>query len=418
MTHDPHKGRPLLLVLSQTFVPDPAAVGQHVADVAFEMARRGWRVLVYTANRGYEDPSIRYAPREVIRGVEVRRLPLSSFGKRSLLTRALGTATFLLQSLFVALFTPAARGILVSTSPPLAGLAAVPARIFRGIPIIYWAMDLNPDQLIALGHIRPRSFIATMLEGGNRLVLHAASLIIALDRFMAERLMSRARIRRKLEIVAPWPHDQSPPPADLADNPFRRRHGLEGRFVIMYSGNHSPANPLRTLLEAMPRFRDDPGISFVFVGGGLGKREVEQTIREQNLTNAISLPYQPLSELWYSLSAADVHAVSLGDAMVGICHPCKIYGAMSVGRPVLYLGPSPSHVTDLLARGDFGVQVRHGDVAGMVQAIRTLRDMPPETLRRMGRTAADMVRQGLSQEALCGRLCDHIERVLNVARGG
>src|SRR5438477_8303351 len=93
--------RRTLLVLSQVFLPDPASVGQHMADVAIEMARRGHRVLVYAANRGYEDPSRKYAPREMIHGVEVRRLPLSSFGKRRILTRLLGTAIFMLQAFFV-----------------------------------------------------------------------------------------------------------------------------------------------------------------------------------------------------------------------------------------------------------------------------------------------------------------------------
>ena len=79
--------RKTLLVLSQVFVPDPASVGQHMADAAIEMVRRGHRVIVYSANRGYENPSLRYLPRENIGGVEVRRLALSSFGKKRILTR-------------------------------------------------------------------------------------------------------------------------------------------------------------------------------------------------------------------------------------------------------------------------------------------------------------------------------------------
>jgi hypothetical protein len=31
---------------------------------------------------------------------------------------------------------------------------------------------------------------------------------------------------------------------------FRKTHGLEGKFVVMYSGNHSPCHPLDTLLDA------------------------------------------------------------------------------------------------------------------------------------------------------------------------
>src|SRR5262245_64244005 len=85
----------LLLIFSQVFVPDPASVGQHMADVAFEMARRGWRVRVYASASGYEDPTRRYPLRETLGGVDVSRLRFTSFGKKSLLTRGLGTALFM-----------------------------------------------------------------------------------------------------------------------------------------------------------------------------------------------------------------------------------------------------------------------------------------------------------------------------------
>ena len=76
--------RKTLLIISQTFVPDPASVGQHMADVAVEMARRGYRVKVYTSARGYEDPTVKYPKRENLHGVEVRRLGLASFGKKTI----------------------------------------------------------------------------------------------------------------------------------------------------------------------------------------------------------------------------------------------------------------------------------------------------------------------------------------------
>jgi hypothetical protein len=53
-----------VLVISQTFVPDPASVGQHMADVAMELARRGYDVRVYASGRGYEDSSVKYPRRE------------------------------------------------------------------------------------------------------------------------------------------------------------------------------------------------------------------------------------------------------------------------------------------------------------------------------------------------------------------
>src|SRR5688500_16418726 len=115
---------PVILVFSQVYVPDPASVGQHVADVAAELARRGHRVRVYTADRGYNDPAVRYAARETIDGVDVRRLPFTSLGKARLWKRGLAAVAFAMQCAFVALFTRGLGGILFTTSPPLAGAAA------------------------------------------------------------------------------------------------------------------------------------------------------------------------------------------------------------------------------------------------------------------------------------------------------
>src|SRR5688500_12275913 len=123
-----------LLVLSQVFVPDPASVGQHMADVAFEMAARGHRVLVYTSARGYENPSTIYPKRETIRGVEIRRLGFASFGKKNLLIRAFGTLSFMLQAIWIVLTTRKLGGIFFSTSPPLIGIAAMIGKWFRRVP--------------------------------------------------------------------------------------------------------------------------------------------------------------------------------------------------------------------------------------------------------------------------------------------
>lgn len=402
------------IIFSQVFVPDPASVGQHVYDVAVEMARRGYRVRVFTANRGYDDPSVRYPSFEVREGVEIRRLPLSSFGKKSILTRVVGTASFMLQAIFRGMTVGDVAGILFSTSPPMIGFAATVVKMFRGVPIAYWAMDLNPDQLIAMGKLRADQPTTRFLESANRMILRNASLVVALDRFMADRLRPRAPIDHKLAIIPPWPHETFVEPIAHADNPFRDRHGLQGKFVVMYSGNHSPSNPLDTLLQAALHFRDDDSLRFLFVGGGIGKKAVEQFAAEHKLPNVLCLPYQPLSELRYSLSSADVHVVSLGENMVGIIHPCKVYGAMTVGRPVLYFGPNPSHIADILDRHQFGLSVKHGDVAGAIDAVQSFRSTEPAALARMGQVAQSVLAGSLSQEALCGQFCDALEAAFRV----
>jgi glycosyltransferase involved in cell wall biosynthesis len=405
------RDRKTLLIVSQTFVPDPASVGQHMADAAIELANRGRRVRVLASARGYENPNAVYPRRQRLGRADVRRFHFASFGKRSIALRVAGTAAFMVQAFFSALRQPRLGGIFFSTSPPLIGLPMCIVAALRRVPAIFWAMDLNPDQLIALGKLQPSDWTTRLLEAVNRFILRRASLIVALDRFMADRLAQRGVPRRKMLVMPPWPHEQHIQ-ADPGPNPFRLHHDLQGKFVIMYSGNHSPSNPLTTLLDAAVQLKGDVALKFLFVGGGTAKAQVQAYIRDHNLDNVMSLPYQPLEELKNSLTAADVHAVSLGQPMVGIVHPCKIYGAMAAARPILFLGPRPSHISDILQTHGIGLQVSHGDVAGMIAAIERFRAMPAAQLADMGNRARQTLRQFFSQDELRRRFCDAVENAI------
>ena len=375
-----------LLVISQVYAPDPAAVGQHMADLAEEMARRGWRVVVYTSARGYDDPSVIYPRRELCRGVDIRRLPLSSFGKRSIAIRLLAQTCFMLQAVVRGLFTRGLAAVLVSTSPPFAGPGGSMISCLRRVPLTWWVMDLNPDQMIAAGKITPDSLSARVFNWMNRLTLRRASAVIALDRFMKDRLVAKLPVAEKIHVVPPWSPDDDMTADPVRVSEFRERHGLSGRFVIMYSGNHAIQHPLATLLAAAKALETDTRIKFVFIGGGAGKREVDARI-EAGASNILSLPYQPLAMLPHSLAAADLHVVSMGDDMVGIIHPCKIYGALAAGRPILFFGPSRSHVGEILSGADVGWSVGHGDIQGAVDAIRAAAALDSEAIATLGKRA-------------------------------
>lgn len=247
-------GRPAtILVLSQVYPPDPASVGQHMADAAEELVRRGHRVVVLTADRGYDDPALRYPARETRGGVEVVRLPFCSFGKASIAIRLLGGVSFVLQAIVRGAWLGRVDALLVSTSPPLASLAALALSGLRGAPVVYWVMDLNPDQMVALGMMAPTALPVRLFNCLNRRILRRARRVVVLDRYMAERVNAKVDVRDKLAILPPWPHEDHLEDLPHAANPFRAAHGLAGRCVLMYSGNHGPSNPIGTMLEALGR---------------------------------------------------------------------------------------------------------------------------------------------------------------------
>ncbi|MCG8448187.1 MAG: glycosyltransferase family 4 protein [Pirellulales bacterium] len=403
-----------VLVLSQVYPPDPTSVGQHMHDAAAELVQRGYRVVVLASARGYEDSSKIYARRENRDGVDVRRLPLSSFGKASILIRLIGGALFTLQCMVRGMFTRGMTHMLVSTSPPMCPFAAVMIGLLRRVHITYWVMDLNPDQMVALGKLQPGSWPVRIFDWLNRRILKRARAVVAMDRFMAERLNRKVDISEKLVVSPPWPHEDHVQPVEHQHNPFRREHKLDGKTVIMYSGNLSIASPVTTILEAARRVEDLEDLLFLFIGGGLGKREVDERIAAENPPNIRSLPYQPIERLRYSLSAADVHLVSVGQDIVGICHPCKIYGSMAVSRPILLLGPNPCHVSDILDGQQIGWSLEYGDVDRAEQVIREIYACDSEQRMEMGRRARLVVDEKFTKQQLCGQFCDVVENGPNL----
>jgi hypothetical protein len=410
-----------LLVVSQVYVPDPTSVGQHVADAAEEMARRGWKVRVLAANRGYEDASKRYADREVRGGVAIRRLPFSSMGKKTILHRLGGQLSFCLQAIVWGLLGPRPDLVLVSTSPPMAPIVGVLLSRLRGIPFVWWAMDINPDQAVISGQARAGSVPVRLLEVLIRSVLRRATAVVALDRFMAARLEAKVPgVRERMHTIPPWPHETFLGEAPRLENPFRREQGFGDKFVVMYSGNHSLVHPLETLLAAAERLRNEEGILFVFVGGGAGKVKVEEFAHSGNFPNVVSLPYQPMENLKHSLSAADVHAVTMGNDMVGVVHPCKFYGAMAIGKPVLCFAPEASHLGELIEETGCGWRFDHGDVDGAVAKIRELAgamrrrsDIAAQGsmtgLADVGRRGVEAVRGKYGEASLKSKFCDVLE---------
>jgi colanic acid biosynthesis glycosyl transferase WcaI len=402
--------QPTVVVFSQVYVPDPASVGQHMHDVAMELVTRGFRVIVFTSDRGYENPSQRFSRYELRAGVHIVRLPLASFGKRNLPLRLLGAGVFLSEALAVALALRRVDRVLVSTSPPMCAAAGLALHRARGIAFDYWIMDLNPDQIVALGGLSGNARPVRALDWLNSEALERAAHVVTLDRFMAERVRAKRDVGHKLHVLPPWPHVQ----ADAAlparsSSRFREQHDFGDARVVMYSGNLSPVHPIATLLDAAQRLRDEPRLLFVFIGGGAGREQIERAIVERQMTNLRTLPYQPLAALPESLSAADVHVVTMGNAMVGIVHPSKIYGAMAVGRPILAFAPKPSHVAELVSSERLGWVIAHGDVDGAVRALREIAMEPDARLAEMGGRAREVARTRFERDGLIERFCDALE---------
>jgi colanic acid biosynthesis glycosyl transferase WcaI len=377
-----------ILLLNQTFHPDIVATAQYLTQLALGLIEKGHAVTVVSSRRGYDAQEQLFPKHETWRGIEIYRISSSSFGKSTQWRRAIDFGTFMLNCAWRVLTLPHHDVVVTLTSPPLISFLGALLTLVRRSHLIYWVMDLNPDEAVAAGWLRQDSWAAHGLEAISRFSLRRASRIVVLDRFTKERIRAKGIPAGKVVVIPVWSHDDAVRFDAKGRELFRLEHGLADKFVVMYSGNHSPCHPLETLLEAAKALAGDSRIAFLFVGGGSGFAGVKAYARAHGLSNVQCLPYQPIERLSASLSAADMHVVVMGDPFVGIIHPCKIYNILAVltkdqgpgtkdqgPGTILYIGPEVSHVTEIL--GPLGAAVswgwaRHGDVEAVRRCVEAM----------------------------------------------
>ena len=395
-----------ILLLNQVFYPDVVATAQYLADLAAALAKQGHEVTVVSSRQAYEHPETIFPAREVWRGVKIFRVFSASFGKSTKWRRAADFASFLLFSCIQLLFLPRHDAVVALTTPPLISfIGAWRAKLWRA-RFYYWVMDFNPDEAIAAGWLQADSFTAKFLERLSRFSLRRADGIIALDSFMRDRIVAKQIAAEKVAVIPPWSQDRQVIFDAAGRETFREAHGLAGKYVVMHSGNHSPVHPLDTVMKAADQLGIGTEVVFCFIGGGSEFSRIKTWAAKSQ--NVLCLPYQSLDKLSASLSAADAHVVVMGDAMLGLVHPCKIYNILTVGAPVIYIGPKQSHVTEILtglkSRHPWA-SVRHGDVGELVKQIDQLRQ---ESIVHQRQPPAE-VETHFSQATLLPRLMALIE---------
>jgi colanic acid biosynthesis glycosyl transferase WcaI len=361
-----------ILLINQCFYPDVVSSAQHLADLALELVQAGHKVTVLAGRRGYDDPDRRFAKKEVWEGISIIRIPSTGLGKASRLSRAIDFGSFMLSCLFRMLFLPRFDRVVALTSPPLISFLAAIFAFLKRERFYCWIMDMNPDEAIAAGWLPKNSIMGKMLAAMLMYSNRIAKRLIVLDRFMKERLLFKGVDEGKIAIIPPWSHDEYVFFDAEGRSKFRADHGWTDKFVIMYSGNHSPCHPLDTLLQSALSLADRPDIRFAFIGGGSEFGKAKSFAAKHSLENVDFLTYQPVSKLAETLSSADLHLVVMGNPFIGIVHPCKIYNILSIGSPFLYIGPEQSHIEDLAKHAknsDSIYSVRHGDVHSVVNSI-------------------------------------------------
>jgi glycosyltransferase involved in cell wall biosynthesis len=372
-------------LLCQHFYPEMVSTGLHMTELATGLAERGWLMQVYCAapeRQLSEDGAEEY------NGVRIRRIKPLGNHRRNLAARLVFALSFTFGCLWrVARDRSRLAGLIVTTNPPFVGLAALAMRMLFGMRYLVIVYDVFPEVAVRLGVLRKGSLFERLWDWFTRRLLRSASHVVVIGRDMEEIIGAKVGSDGPpITLIPNWSDARCVHPIARDENPFVRKHNLNGRIVVQYAGNMGRTHNIEVLLDAAALLREQEKIVFLLIGDGARRERLQQMALERNLTNVRFLPFQPYERLAQVLSAADIAVVVLERGFEGLSVPSKTYGAMAAGVAILGLIEPHSEIGRTIIEEQCGIVVEDPTGPRIARVINELAN-EPHRLAEMGANA-------------------------------
>ncbi|HWJ43792.1 MAG TPA: glycosyltransferase family 4 protein [Gaiellaceae bacterium] len=395
----PEARKPRLLVLNQYYWPGIEATAQLLTDLCEALADDIDITVVTGVLHGHEDE-----PRRVVRnGVEILRVPSTSFERSQVLARASNYVTYLGNALLRGLRAPRPDIVLCMTDPPIvADVALLVARRFRA-PLVVISQDVFPEIAVQLKRLE-NPVAMKLLRSLVSLYLRRADRIVAIGDTMRRRLEEKGAPAERVSVIPNWVDTERLVPRDRA-NEWARNIGLDKKFVVMHSGNVGHAQDLDSLVRAATFLRDVDDLAILIIGTGARHAELVALAELLEVDQVAFLYYQSRGVLPQSLSAADVHVVGLAPGLAGYVVPSRLYGILAVARPVIVAADAESETAQVVERASCGIVVPPGRPELLARAIRDVHDGKYD-LAEMGRRGREWVEREAGRNVAVRRYRD------------
>ena len=362
-----------IIFINRYFYPDHSATSQLLSDLAFRLKGNSSETHVITSRQSYDEPKAILLSEEIIQGVHVHRVWTTRFGRHNNYGRAIDYLSFYVTSMFCLLRVTRRDDIVVAkTDPPLISVPAAIVTKIKSAHLVNWLQDLFPEVAEKLGIKFISGPLYSTLKWLRNQGLQMARQNIVIGKKMAEYLRNEGIPDDRITIIDNWVDGEQIQPVAPDENELRKEWGLEGKYVIGYSGNLGRVHDFSTILDAAEMLMHEADIVFIFIGGGIKLESAKTQCHERGLSNVLFKPYQPRERLSKSLSVPDVHLISLNPALEGLIVPSKFYGVLSVSRPIVFIGDDSGEIAHKLNKHACGLTIEEGDAVGLGAVINNL----------------------------------------------
>ena len=318
---------------------------------------------------------------EEINGVKVLRIRVPEFSKTNKKSRVKNIVSYFFGAMGATFKVGKMDYVFSISQPPiLGGLLGVWGKWMKHAKYIYNIQDFNPEQVLAVGYTKSK-LITDAMMWFDKFSCKRSDLVITVGRDLVETVENRFKDKKvpKTVMINNWIDENEIYPLDESNEKvlaFKKKYGLGGKFVIMYSGNIGLYYDLENLIKVVEKIKpgtktaDGREVVFAFVGAGSVLDKLVLYVKQHHMDNVTFIPYQDKADLIYSLNAGDVHWCVNAKGIKGVSCPSKAYGIMAASKPILGVLESGSEVRCLIEDTHGGLCCEPGEYDKVEENIR------------------------------------------------
>ncbi len=312
-------------------------------DILNAFVRSGTEIelLTGTVEYNYEAPD---------KDIKIRYF--NKYKNATFTSRIVSGIYFTITTFFYLLFKSRRNELILVSTPPFTFYTAWFLKKMRGQKYHLVVWDLYPDVLVNLGVLSKNNILIKFWRMLNEWAFRNASSIFTLGKGMDNAIRNYTKVSP--EIIPNWVETSFIVPLRKEENSFVKDHELNGKLVVLYSGNLGLTHDVEAIVFAAKELLFDTSIKFVIIGDGPKLPKIKEFVNSNKLTNVLILPYQDKSVLPYSLSSADICVVTLSKGAESVSVPSKTYYSMAAGASIFAIASNDSELGSIIKNYNCG----------------------------------------------------------------
>jgi colanic acid biosynthesis glycosyl transferase WcaI len=396
-----------ILIYSYNYHPEPIGIAPLMTELAEGLVKRGHQVRVITGMPNYPQRQIYDGYRgklyvtEQKNGVKIQRSYLRIKSKPNLVDRLLLELSFVFTSLPQALKGERPDVILLTIPPLLVCLPATLIGWLYNCPVVLNVQDILPEAGVRVGLIKNKLMIKA-LEALEKFAYRTAHTISVIADGFVDNLINKGVPANKIACIPNWVNLNFIRPLPKENNSWRATHQLDGKFVVLYSGNIALTQGLETVIEAAARLRHLKEIIFVVAGESQALERLQKHCLACGADNVLLLTLQAREKLPQMLAAADVGLIVQKCNVISFNMPSKIPLLLASGRPIVGSVPALGTAAKAIRESGGGVIVEPESADALAAAVLDLYHQP-ELAAQLGRKGRKFAVENYSFEQALDR---------------